>query len=151
MSPEVLSNSEYNKKTDIWSLGITLIEMAEGDPPYSHINYMRAMFVIQKKPAQGMTNPDKWSPEFNRFVQKCLTIDPKRRPTAKELLLDSFIMKSKGPALLSELVANSMEEIENYRVKQQQDHDNEDEDDGSEVNDFNDGVQTYVNNQSTIN
>ena len=60
-------------------------------------------------------------------------------------------MKSKGPALLSELVANSMEEIENYRVKQQQDHDNEDEDDGSEVNDFNDGVQTYVNNQSTIN
>ena len=60
-------------------------------------------------------------------------------------------MKSKGPALLSELVANSMEEIENYRVKQQQDHDNEDDDDGSEVNDFNDGVQTYVNNQSTIN
>ena len=117
MSPEVLSNSEYNKKTDIWSLGITLIEMAEGDPPYSHINYMRAMFVIQKKPAQGMTNPDKWSPEFNRFVQKCLTIDPKRRPTAKELLLDSFIMKSKGPALLSELVANSMEEIEKFRVK----------------------------------
>jgi serine/threonine protein kinase len=51
MSPEVLSNSEYNKKTDIWSLGITAIEMAEGDPPYAHINYMRAMFVIQKKPA----------------------------------------------------------------------------------------------------
>ena len=51
MSPEVLSNSEYNKKTDIWSLGITVIEMSEGDPPYSHINYMRAMFVIQKKPA----------------------------------------------------------------------------------------------------
>jgi serine/threonine kinase 4 len=51
MSPEVLSNSEYNKKTDIWSLGITAIEMAEGEPPYSHINYVRAMFVIQKKPA----------------------------------------------------------------------------------------------------
>lgn len=51
MSPEVLTGSEYNKKTDIWSLGITTIEMAEGDPPYSHINHMRAMFVIQKKPA----------------------------------------------------------------------------------------------------
>ena len=51
MSPEVLSNSEYNKKT----LGITVIEMAEGAPPYSHINYIRAMFVIQKKPAQGLT------------------------------------------------------------------------------------------------
>jgi serine/threonine protein kinase len=46
MSPEVLSNSAYNKKTDIWSLGITAIEMAEGEPPYSHINYVRAMFVI---------------------------------------------------------------------------------------------------------
>ena len=46
MSPEVLSNSEYNKKTDIWSLGITAIEMAEGDPPYVHIHYMRAMLVI---------------------------------------------------------------------------------------------------------
>ena len=55
MSPEVLSDSEYNKKTDIWSLGITAIEMAEGEPPYSHINYMRAMFVIQKNPATGLT------------------------------------------------------------------------------------------------
>ena len=61
MSPEVLSNSEYNKKTDIWSLGITAIEMAEGNPPYAHINYMRAMFVIQKKPAQSLTQPEKWS------------------------------------------------------------------------------------------
>ena len=65
MSPEVLSNSEYNKKTDIWSLGITAIEMAEGQPPYSHIYHMRAMFVIQKKPAQGLTIPERWSKEFN--------------------------------------------------------------------------------------
>jgi serine/threonine protein kinase len=46
MSPEVLSHNDYNKKTDIWSLGITAIEMAEGEPPYSHINHIRAMFVI---------------------------------------------------------------------------------------------------------
>ena len=91
--------------------------MAEGDPPYSHINYMRAMFVIQKKPAQGLTQPDKWSPEFNGFVRRCLTLDHKFRPTAKELLLDPFIAKSKGPALLSELVANSLEEIERFRLK----------------------------------
>lgn len=59
--------------------------------------------------------PEKWSPEFNNFVRKCLTIDPKRRPTAKELLLDPFIAKSKGPALLCELVANSLEAIERFR------------------------------------
>ena len=46
MSPEVLMQSDYNKKADIWSLGITCIEMAEGDPPYAHMNHIRAMFVI---------------------------------------------------------------------------------------------------------
>ena len=116
MSPEVLSNSEYNKKTDIWSLGITAIEMAEGDPPYSNIYHMRAMFVIPKSPAKSLTQPEKWSPEFNAFVRRCLTVDPKRRPTAKELLIDPFIMKkSKGPALLSELVSRSLEDIEVFR------------------------------------
>ena len=115
MSPEVLSNSEYNKKTDIWSLGITAIEMAEGEPPYSHINYMRAMWVIQNNPAQGLTLPDKWSKEFNAFISRCLTVDPKRRPTAKELLIDPFMQKSKGPALLSELVIRSLEDIANFR------------------------------------
>ena len=45
-------------------------------------------------------------------------MDPKYRPTSKELLLDPFIGKSKGTALLSELVANSLEEIERYRLKQ---------------------------------
>jgi serine/threonine protein kinase len=46
MSPEVLTKSEYNKKIDIWSLGITAIEMAEGDPPYSNVNYIKAMLLI---------------------------------------------------------------------------------------------------------
>ena len=87
MSPEVLAQSEYNKKADIWSLGITAIEMAEEDPPYSHIHYLKAMFVIRQKPAKGLTQPEKWSEEFNKFVQKCLIVDPKQRPTAKELLI----------------------------------------------------------------
>ena len=55
MSPEVLTKSQYNKKTDIWSLGITAIEMAEGDPPYSNINYVKAMLLIPIKPAQRLT------------------------------------------------------------------------------------------------
>jgi serine/threonine kinase 4 len=58
MSPEVLTKSEYNKKTDIWSLGITAIEMAEGDPPYSNMNYIKAMLYIPINPPQGLTQPE---------------------------------------------------------------------------------------------
>lgn len=50
MSPEVISKSNYNKKTDIWSLGITAIEMAEGDPPFGNIHPVRAMFMIKNTP-----------------------------------------------------------------------------------------------------
>lgn len=55
MSPEVISKSKYNKKTDIWSLGITAIELAEGQPPYSHIHPIRAMFAIKKDPPKSLT------------------------------------------------------------------------------------------------
>ena len=47
MSPEIISNKNYNKKTDIWSLGITAIEIAEGNPPFNNLNPIKAMFWIK--------------------------------------------------------------------------------------------------------
>jgi serine/threonine kinase 4 len=68
MSPEVINNSKYNFKADIWSLGITAIELAEGEPPYAHMHPYRAMFAIKSRPPQGLTEPQRWSTEFNLFV-----------------------------------------------------------------------------------
>merc|ERR1719281_220698 len=64
MAPEVIKGVAYNAKADIWSLGITCIEMAEAQPPYFHIPPMRAMFVISNKPPAGLTNTDAFSKDF---------------------------------------------------------------------------------------
>jgi len=76
MSPEVISKCKYNTKTDIWSLGITTIELAEKEPPYSHLHPVRAMFCIKNNPPKGLSDENKWSELFNAFVKKCLTVDP---------------------------------------------------------------------------
>ena len=115
MSPEVAIRSEYNKKTDIWSLGITAIEMAEGFPPYSNINPIRVIFIIANHPASGLTEPNSWSPEFNSFVNMCLKVDPKHRPTAAELLAHPFILKNKGREVVSRLVKESIADLEEAR------------------------------------
>lgn len=122
MSPEVISKSKYNKKTDIWSLGITAIEIAEGEPPYSHIHPIRAMFAIKNSPPQGLSNPNLWSAEFNSFVRKCLTIDPKKRPNTKELLNDPFIVKkNKGRKIIQDAIQikwSSLERIKNEKQRE---------------------------------
>ncbi len=61
MSPEILSESLYSSKADIWALGITAIELAEGQPPYSHQHPFRAIYSIQTHPPQGLQKPENWS------------------------------------------------------------------------------------------
>jgi serine/threonine protein kinase len=116
MSPEVIMQSQYDMKCDIWSLGITCIEMAEGEPPNSKIRTFLVMKYIVKEPPKGLTQPEKWSKEFSDFVSKCLTYEPNNRPSAKELLSHPFITKfSRGNSLIAELVNNSLDEISQYR------------------------------------
>lgn len=92
MSPESLQNENYTSKTDIWSLGITSIEIAEGLPPYHDKMPFMVMELIKRKPAQNLTEPDKYSEEFQNFVKMCLTIDADERPTANDLLEHPFII-----------------------------------------------------------
>lgn len=93
MAPEVIQEIGYDCVADIWSLGITALEMAEGKPPYGDIHPMRAIFMIPTKPPPSFREPDQWSPEFIDFVSGCLVKNPEERATATELLNHEFIGK----------------------------------------------------------
>ena len=91
MAPEILKKEEYNQNIDIWALGITCIELAEYEPPYSKYSPEDVLKKIIKNPPKGLNEPEKWSYEFNDFVRKCLEIDKNKRPFADELLRHEFI------------------------------------------------------------
>ena len=91
MAPEILKKEEYNQNIDIWALGITCIELAEFEPPYSELSSTDVIQKIIKFPPQGLTNPKIWSKEFNDFVRQCLILDKNKRPLSNELLKHDFI------------------------------------------------------------
>jgi len=94
MSPEVIVSAGYDHKADIWSLGITCIEMAEGKPPHYDMSPVRVIFIIPHRPAPTLQDPSKWSPEFTDFLKKCLCKDPGERPTAQQLLSHPFVTRN---------------------------------------------------------
>ncbi|KAI9209332.1 kinase-like domain-containing protein [Polychytrium aggregatum] len=97
MSPEVLTaGMSYSTTADIWSLGITAIEMSEGLPPMAELppNVVMLRIPIQAPPT--LPNPAQFSKEFNDFIAKCLSHNPKDRPSAKALLSHPFIEKYVG-------------------------------------------------------
>ncbi|CAH9110635.1 unnamed protein product [Cuscuta epithymum] len=98
MAPEVIQESRYDGKVDVWALGISAIEMAEGLPPRATVHPMRVLFMISREPAPMLEDKEKWSLLFHDFVAMCLTKDPRLRPTAAELLKHKFIEKCKSGA-----------------------------------------------------
>lgn len=93
MAPEVIQETGHNYKVDIWSLGITMIELAEGHPPLCNLHPLRAIFVIPSRPPPTFTDKSAWPEDMNDFLAQCLTKDANQRPTAKQLLLHPWILR----------------------------------------------------------
>lgn len=92
MAPELIRGSEYDGKVDVWSLGITALEMAEGEPPYLKELPLRALFLIASAASgPALREPHSWSQAFNGFLARALDPNPATRATAEELLKHPFI------------------------------------------------------------
>eukprot|EP01119_Soliformovum_irregulare_P017122 TRINITY_DN5036_c0_g1_i1.p1 TRINITY_DN5036_c0_g1~~TRINITY_DN5036_c0_g1_i1.p1 ORF type:complete len:341 (+),score=108.89 TRINITY_DN5036_c0_g1_i1:25-1047(+) len=98
MAPEIFSE-QYDEKIDMWSLGCTLIEMAEMYPPNWDLKPFQVMLKLPTAPSPHFKDASKFSEKCGQFLTKVLEKDPRKRPSAVELLSDPWIMSQleKGP------------------------------------------------------
>ncbi|XP_039085887.1 mitogen-activated protein kinase kinase kinase 19 isoform X5 [Hyaena hyaena] len=94
MAPEVINESGYGRKSDVWSIGCTVFEMATGKPPLASMDRMAAMFYIGAHRGLMPPLPEHFSENAVDFVRVCLTRDQHERPSAAQLLKHSFLMRS---------------------------------------------------------
>ncbi|KAJ3049827.1 putative protein serine/threonine kinase [Rhizophlyctis rosea] len=106
MAPEVILRSAYNAKADIWSLGITAWELANGLPPHANLHPMRVLFIIPQQPVPVLDS--KFSPAFRDFIAKCLAKRPSQRPNAGDLLSHPFIQNAPDASILRDVACRSI-------------------------------------------
>ncbi|KAM3186168.1 hypothetical protein ACTXT7_004904 [Hymenolepis weldensis] len=103
----VIQEVGYNCSADVWSLGITAIEMGDGKPPLGDEHPMRALFMIPSQPSPRLRDESAWSANFVSFVNSCLARSPEARPSAADLLQTEFIRSAKPCSILLPLIEES--------------------------------------------
>jgi len=128
MSPEVImcetfKDTPYSYKADVWSLGITLIELAQTEPPNNDLNPARVLLRITKSEPPKLLRPKKWSNDFSNFIARCLVKQPKDRANIDELLNHPFVNSTSeaDKQVLVKLCAEAKAEV----FEEEVDNDNE--------------------------
>uniref|UniRef100_A0A0N4ZIL9 non-specific serine/threonine protein kinase n=1 Tax=Parastrongyloides trichosuri TaxID=131310 RepID=A0A0N4ZIL9_PARTI len=134
MAPEVIKQASYDFKADIWSLGITAIELAQGDPPYADLHPIRVLFLIPKNAPPTLVGKE-WSKSFREFVELCLNKNPDNRPTAKTLLRHPFIKRAKKNSYLCDV----LERVQQFKANQVRTQDSDHDDDPNQINNSDSG------------
>ncbi|KAL6189504.1 hypothetical protein ACLB2K_040892 [Fragaria x ananassa] len=147
MAPEVVhSHNGYGCKADIWSLGITALELAHGGPPLSHLPPSKSLLLkitkrfnfsdYEKRGETDNNKRKKFSKSFKDLVGLCLDQDPNKRPSAEKLLKHSFFKNCRGMNFLAKNVLNGLPSVEErFRVlggvlgkKEENDQDGDEDD-----------------------
>jgi len=111
MAPEVASGSRPAPSNDIWALGIMLIELIEGSPPHSSIPPLSVLEVVCNAPSPILRKVPAWGPQLSNLISECLTKDPRKRPSAKDLLGHPFIDSEIMKVLISGAASDAMKKL----------------------------------------
>eukprot|EP01127_Copromyxa_protea_P004604 TRINITY_DN14456_c0_g1_i1.p1 TRINITY_DN14456_c0_g1~~TRINITY_DN14456_c0_g1_i1.p1 ORF type:complete len:1014 (-),score=251.52 TRINITY_DN14456_c0_g1_i1:111-3152(-) len=142
MAPEVIANktrpTPYDESVDVWSVGITAIELAEKEPPLSQMNPMRALMQIPLRNAPTLMEPEKWSKEFNDFLDVTLEKDPKKRARICDLLEHPFLKKPVDKSVVQSLIETAARERARILAEESSNGDFEDPQSEDEISSTND-------------
>uniref|UniRef100_A0AAX7VVF2 non-specific serine/threonine protein kinase n=1 Tax=Astatotilapia calliptera TaxID=8154 RepID=A0AAX7VVF2_ASTCA len=122
MAPEVIlamDEGEYDGKVDIWSMGITCIELAERKPPLFNMNAMSALYHIAQNDSPTLQSSE-WTDYFRNFVDSCLQKLPQDRPNSEELLKHAFVQRERPESVLIDLISrtkDAVRELDNLQYR----------------------------------
>ncbi|XP_076853108.1 serine/threonine-protein kinase TAO2 isoform X2 [Brachyhypopomus gauderio] len=158
MAPEVIlamDEGQYDGKVDVWSLGITCIELAERKPPLFNMNAMSALYHIAQNESPVLASSH-WSDYFRNFVDSCLQKIPQDRPTSDVLLNHRFLCRERPPSVVMDLIArtkDAVRELDNLQYRKmkkilfQETHNGPTQDGAEEEED----VEQYLLQTGTVN